>query len=27
MSHGNRFDICYHVRPRLGCWYRLMIYV
>ncbi|KHG10715.1 hypothetical protein F383_14580 [Gossypium arboreum] len=23
----NRSDMCYRVRPRLGCWNELMIYV
>ncbi|KHG01371.1 hypothetical protein F383_39244 [Gossypium arboreum] len=27
MSHRNRSDMCYHVRPRLGHWHRLMIYL
>ncbi|KHG19633.1 hypothetical protein F383_24532 [Gossypium arboreum] len=27
MSHRNRSDMCYRVRPRLGCWHRLMIYM
>ncbi|KHG30405.1 hypothetical protein F383_15576 [Gossypium arboreum] len=27
MSHRNRSDMCYRVRPCLGHWHRLMIYV
>ncbi|KHF97418.1 hypothetical protein F383_32221 [Gossypium arboreum] len=27
MSHRNRSDMCYHVRPRLGHWHRLMIFM
>ncbi|KHG06368.1 hypothetical protein F383_32965 [Gossypium arboreum] len=27
MSHRNRSDMCYRVRPRLEHWHRLLIYV